>query len=590
MFQLRLRFLGGMSIGQEEHSFSDGLAGKALALMCYLVVTSEAQARGSLAGLLWSDFPEHRARSNLRDILSMLRRTPLAPFVQTSRRLVAFNSDLPHWLDTAEFQKGVHQSIQVRPVDPAGLETAIEQYRGEFLAGFHVPRAALFEEWVTVQRQQMHLLAVEALQQLVDFHLDAGSFEAGTTHARHLLTMDTWREETHRTLMLLLLLNGQHNAAVKQYQECRQILADELGVIPSKETQTLYENILKQIETTPPEDRMHIVPLESPHPGPVSHNLPGQVTLFIGREDEQRAIDNFLSDLTNRLITILGVGGIGKTRLALVVGERQVRAIQRDGGYRFPDGVFFVPLQAVESPTEIVPALCQALGFQPSDEGRAGRSIERQLLDYLRRKRLLLIVDNFEQLLNGVGILAKIHRSAPEVHLLVTSRQKLALQGERLYPLHGMPCPDSTEQVIKSERLLADYSAADLFTATARRVRPDFHLHENEVSSLIRICHLVDGLPLAVELAAGWTNLLPLAGIAAEIEQSLSFLESDLRDLPDRHRNMEAVFDVSWGRLSTAEQALFCNCVFFVAVSLGGRPSRSPAPLSEGWHYWPARH
>jgi len=174
-----------------------------------------------------------------------------------------------------------------------------------------------------------------------------------------------------------------------------------------------------------------------------------------------------------------------------------------------------------------------------------------------------LIVDNFEQLLNGVGILVKIHRSAPEVHLLVTSRQKLALQGERLYPLQGMPCPEPTGQVIRSERLLADYSAAGLFTATARRVRPDFQLHENEVSSLIQICHLVDGLPLAVELAAGWTNLLPLSGIAAEIEQSLSFLESDLRDLPDRHRNMEAVFDVSWGRLSTAEQALFLQlCVF----------------------------
>jgi predicted ATPase/DNA-binding SARP family transcriptional activator len=563
MSGLLLRFLGGMSISLEGHSFNDELAGKALGLICYLVVTSEAQTRSSLAGLLWSDFPEHRARSNLRDTLSILRKAPLAPFVQTSRRLIAFNSDLPHRLDLAEFQKGVQQSIQVRPVDSAGLATAIKQYRGEFLAGFHVPRAALFEEWVTVQRQQMHLLVIEALQRLVDIHLDAGNFVAGIPHARQLLILDAWREETHRTLMLLLFLNGQHNAALKQYQECHQILADELGVVPSTETKTLYENILKQIEATQPGERKRIVSIESQQFKQVPHNLPGQVTPFIGREDELRTIDNSLSDPTDRLITVLGAGGIGKTRLALALGERQVRVIQRDGGYRFPDGVFFVPLQAVESLTEIVPAFCQALGFQPSDEGRAGRSIERQLLDYVRQKRMLLIVDNFEQLLNGVGILAKIHRSARQVHLLVTSRQKLALHGERIYPLLGLPYPDSTAQVIKSKILLADYSAAGLFTATARRMRPDYHIQEEEVSSLIQICHLVDGLPLAIELAAGWVNLLSLADIAVEINQSLSFLESDLEDLPVRHRNLEAVFDVSWQQLSSVEQSNFSQlCIF----------------------------
>ena len=560
MPQLSLRFLGGLSIGEGNSLVSDGLATKALALVCYLSVTGEPQTREALASLLWSDFPEPRARSNLRDTLHALRRTTLAPYIQASRQLVVFNSDLPHHLDTGAFQAGVQESTQTRPVDAVGLQTALDHYRGEFLAGFHLSRATLFEEWVTGRRQQLNLLATEALQRLADYHLDAGSYEAGIPAARQLLTLDTWREESHRTLMRLLFMNGQLSAAIQQYRTCRDILAAELGVLPAGETQTLYENILKRIDLAHPEDAQSVVSRELQLP---AHNLPGQAIPFIGREAEQQKIDSFLNDPASWLITLLGVGGSGKTRLALAVGERQVGAIRRDGGYRFPDGVFFVPLEALESPGEIVPALCQALRFQPLDEGREGRSGKRQLLDYLRRKRLLLILDNFEQLLDGARILAEIHRSAPEVHLLVTSRQKLALQGERCYPLEGMAYPNARERAINARQLGADYAAAALFIAIAQRVQPAFQLLEEEVPALIRVCHLVDGLPLAVELAAGWTNLLSLADIASEIEHSLSFLESDLQDLPDRHRNMEAVFSASWHRLPSAEQALFAQLCGF---------------------------
>jgi DNA-binding SARP family transcriptional activator/predicted ATPase len=531
--------------------------------MCYLAVTNKVQTRGALAGLLWSDYPEHRARSNLRDTLALLRRTPLAPHLEIGRRAVSFNRESPYWLDTAEFQQGMDQGIRRLPEDPSSLEAAVELYRGKFLAGFQVPKAALFEEWVTVQRQQLYLLAVEALQQLVAHYLDAGKTEAGYGHACRLLVLDPWREESHRNLMLLQLLKGEHSAALKQYEQCRQILADELGVDPSPETQALFQNIRKQNSSQIALDKVQLPPDGSSPTGLVSHNIPGQVTPFIGREKEQRAIDNVLGDRTGRLITIYGVGGSGKTRLALAIGEKQLKAIERDGGFRFKDGVFFVPLEAVESLTEIVPAICQAITFQPADESQVGRSIERQLLGYLRRKRLLLIIDNFEQLLDGVGLLAKIHRSAADVHMLVTSRQKLALQGERLYALEGMSYPKAGDQVTNSEELLSDYPAAGLFAASARRVKPDFRLYEEEVPALTDLCQLVDGLPLAIELAAGWANVLSLDDIVLEIRRGLSFLESDLSDLPDRHRNLEAVFDVSWRRLTRAEQMVFGQlCVF----------------------------
>jgi predicted ATPase len=147
--------------------------------------------------------------------------------------------------------------------------------------------------------------------------------------------------------------------------------------------------------------------------------------------------------------------------------------------------------------------------------------------------------------------------------MLVTSRQKLSLHGERLYALQGLRYPQPDRQVATSEQLLANYSAPALFAASARRVKPDFHLYDEELPALIRLCRLVDGLPLALELAAAWTNVLSLSDIVAEVEQGLSFLESDLHDLPDRHRNMEAVFEVSWRRLARAEQAVFAQlCVF----------------------------
>ena len=331
MDQLRMRFMGGVSIRLNDVRVSEVLGAKALALVCYLAVTGEPQTRSKLAGLLWSDFEEHRARSNLRDTLSALRRTQLAPFLKASRRHIAFNSDLPHWLDAAEFQLAARRSMQERPTDIAGLEQAVSHYRGEFLLGFYLPSAALFEEWVTDLRQQLRMLAIEAFQLLIDSHMDAGDYEAGIPFARQLLSLDTWREETHRTLMLLLVQSGQATAAVSQYEQCRKILAEELGVPPSKETQTLYENILKRMTVTPPEDGLPAVPVDFGPFGPVPNNLPGQITPFIGREEEQRAIESYLIDQSDRLITVVGVGGIGKTRLALAVGNNSLDLASQSG-------------------------------------------------------------------------------------------------------------------------------------------------------------------------------------------------------------------------------------------------------------------
>jgi serine/threonine protein kinase/Tfp pilus assembly protein PilF len=317
------------------------------------------------------------------------------------------------------------------------------------------------------------------------------------------------------------------------------------------------------------------------------HNLPPQPTPFIGRETELAALDNLIADSKVRLITIVGPGGMGKTRLALASAERQLyqppsasRSPHREedrtasplvGGIEgglFPNGVYFVNLAPLSEAEHIIPALAAALNFPLQG---ADRSPQQQILDYLRQKQMLLVMDNFEHLLGpptsppqeggtqgGVDLVANILQAAPQVKILATSRERLHLHEEQVYPIQGLEFP-----AWETPEDAAEYTAVKLFLHSARRVRPNFALTSGDLTSLTRICRLVEGMPLGVELAAAWVDILPLADIAAEIQQSLDFLETDVRNIPERHRSMRAVFDASWQRLSDSEQEIFAQLSVF---------------------------
>jgi len=273
--------------------------------------------------------------------------------------------------------------------------------------------------------------------------------------------------------------------------------------------------------------------------------LPPQPTPFLGREQELRALERLLADPTVRLITICGPGGIGKTRLAIELASSSRNP--------FADRVVFVALQPIGSSNVLVSALADAVGCQLS-----GSQLPRlQLLSYLHNKELLLLLDNFEHLLAGVELLGELLAAAPGLRLLVTSREALNLQEEWLYPLHGLPFPPAAE----SEQL-ERYTAVQFFVDRARRVRPLFSL-QTEQAGVVRICHLVEGIPLALELAAVWTKMLPCHAIAAEIECNLAFLTTRLRNVPERHRSMRAAFDYSWALLHEKEQAVFRRLSIF---------------------------
>jgi predicted ATPase len=251
------------------------------------------------------------------------------------------------------------------------------------------------------------------------------------------------------------------------------------------------------------------------------------------------------------LVTIVGPGGIGKTRLAVAAAEQVLAA------RIFSEGPLFIDLAPLQEAGQILQALADASNFP--FPGGDGPSSKRQLLDYLRQKKMLIIFDNFEHLLEGAALVADILQAAPGVKILVTSRERLHLLPEQVYPIDGLAIPD-----LETGGDAEEYSAVRLFLQSAYRNRPDFSLRDDDdLTHLARICHMVAGMPLALELAASWIDTLSLDEIASELQQGLDILEAELRDLPERQRSVRASFDYTWRRLDEVEQAVFTQLSIF---------------------------
>lgn len=282
----------------------------------------------------------------------------------------------------------------------------------------------------------------------------------------------------------------------------------------------------------------------SPSPQPAPHHLPLPPTPLLGRDPELAAMSRIFNEPPCRLLTLTGMGGIGKTRLALEFASRQQS--------RFPGGVHYVPLASVNSAESIVPAIAEAFEFSfsgPVDP-------QEQLFNHIsheRKQSTLLVLDNLEHLLAqssaAAQLVAEILKRFPNIKVLCTSRERLNLHGEWTYELHGLPIPPY-EFLDKLE----DYSAAELFLQRARQIHAEFELTEADKTALARICHLVEGIPLALELAAAWVGVLSCREIAQEIERNIDFLITTMRDIPERHRSLKATFDHSWRLLSDKER------------------------------------
>jgi DNA-binding SARP family transcriptional activator/predicted ATPase len=542
MARLLVRLLGTLQVTLDGNPLTGFESDKERVLLAYLIEESQQpHRREKLAGLLWPERPEAAARGNLRRVLSNLRRllgdrSPSGlSFLLVTEQTIRFNPACDAWVDSLAFAKLLRP---LRQQSCTQLEEATRLYQGDFLEGFSIADSPACEEWMVLCRERYQRLMMEALHRLVEEYERQDNFERALELAWGQLDLEPWWEEAHRQLIRLLALSGRRSEALAQYVKCRQVLAEELDAEPSPETTSLYEKIRDQTLT---------VSMPSPQrwPGP-THNLPLTLGLFVGREAELTAVQGYLQDPACRLLTLVGAGGMGKTRLALEAVSDWISRLREDE----LEGVTLVSLAPLQTAEAVVPAIAHATGLALSP----GREPEQQLLDFFRQKRWLLILDSFEHLPEGAGFVGEILRATPHVKVLVTSRARLNLHSEYCLPIAGIGFP---ERIPEDPEQARGFAAVDLFLEAARRVQPGLEPTDPDLVEIAQVCRLVQGMPLGILLAAAWSGVLSPSDIAAEIDKGLDFLEADWADLPERQRSIRAVFDRSWNLLSDREREVF---------------------------------
>lgn len=548
--ELRVKLIGPPAAYIGDEPVSGFVSIKAQALLFYLAATRETHRRDALAALLWSDVPDRVAKKNLRDVLYNLRQL-LGPFLIITRHEVGLDPAAPTKIDSQYLLQTLTAARSTpsmpAPISANTLQTlaaASDPHQGEFLAGFYAPDAPLFEEWMLAEREHLRLELANALQNLTGYSLAFGDYAAAEAYARRQLELDSYRETAHRQLMTALALSGRRAEAAAHYETLVALLEDELGLQPAQITQEL----IAQIQA---EEKIPIA--FAAKPVQPSDNLPPQLTAFIGRECELEQITDLLLNETDcRLLTLIGPGGIGKTRLGTEAARKLLPT--------FTHGIYFVSLAPVQETSFIVPAMGKALNFR----FQGIKDPKEQLIDYLRPMQTLLLVDNCEHLLDGVDLLSEILASAPGVKLLATSRERLNIREEWVYEVRGLsyPSPFDLEQA-PGRTSLEKYDAIRLFIQYARRADAAFSIPTEELPHAVHLCQLLDGMPLGLELAASWVRTLAIREITAEAAKNLDFLSTTLRNVPDRHRSMRAVFEQSWQRLSVDEQYVLANLSVF---------------------------
>lgn len=540
---LNVRLLGRVQLDIDGRTIT--MRGhKPLALLAYLLVTGQPATRRRMIDLLF-DGPDD-PHANLRWTLAELRHAIGADFLAATRQEIAFNFACGHTLDVAALLGG---------------DTGA--YGGEFLAGLNVRGAPNFEAWVLSERERLDTFWRRALAAELVEHETSGNYTAAIGIARRLLAADNLEEQWHRALMRLLAQAGQREAALAQFDWCCRLLQSELDVPPSAETVALAQAIRQRTlaaaaaSTSPTPSAPAAASSSVNPPGDVPHNLPLPPTPFVGRTLELAEIARRLASPDCRLLTLVGPGGIGKSRLALETAARLVQAGQ------FPGGIYFVAMAEIGSVDLLASTLAELLKLPLP----AGEDPLSQLLAGLRRSAqpILLVLDDCH---DGevVAALAPILQAAPALKLIATARDRLNLRLEWVQDVRGLAYPGADDAQGDS-----DSGAVQLFAQCAARMDAAFALSPDNKPDVVRICQLVEGMPLALELAAGWIRVLSSREIAgeiagetsAEVAKSLDFLASSERDMPPRHRSIRAVFDHSWAYLVPEEQQVFRRLAVF---------------------------
>ena len=522
-------------------------------LLAYLLLHRDAPiSRQQLAFTFWPDTGDDQARSNLRTLLHRLRDAlpDSGCYLHFDRHTVLWHPDAALSLDVVDFEAALDRAQQAqraadRDIERRALQEAAEIYTGDLLP-------ACYDDWIGPFRERLSLAALRVVERLTLLQEEVGDYRAAIASAQRLLHADPLREVTYRYLMRLHALSGDRTGVVRAFNTCTSVLRRELGASPDVETRAAYATALKQTVASASSR-----PLNPPIPSSIGGNLPPELSHFVGRDDALAYVRQLIA--AHRLVTLTGSGGVGKTRLAL--------RIAADLRPEFPDGAWWVDLGPVADEALVTPTVASAIGVREGTGHSTTQDLARQLGD----KRLLLVLDNCEHLAGCVGRLAPdLLHTAPHLRILVTSQQSLGIAGELAWrvpslstPVMLAPIGQSAKRVENSADALSKYESVRLFVERAQASLPSFALTVGNFAAIAQICRRLNGIPLAIELAATRIRTMTPDQIAARLDDAFSLLARQTPAGPTRQQTLWAALEWSHDLLGLQERVCFRRLAVF---------------------------
>ena len=510
---------------------------KAMALLSYLAVTRSRHHRETLAALLWPESDATAAYSALRNVLWILRQTQLTEVVRSDRSTVELLDSELIEVDvnrfralTADCPERSHGLTEVCETCEPRLQEAVRLWTGPFMAGFTVANSVQFDDWQLAEGEALRRELTETLDRMIEHYFSIEDWSAAARYARQWLQVDAWNELGYRRLMQALSSQGKRSEALQVFEECTRVLTAELGLPPEEPTVALATRIRTTHGSAHSSTRSQ------------AHQLPHALVPIIGRREVSAQIEKLLLQDSAQVVTLVGMGGSGKTSLALHVG----RQIER----KYEHGAYFVSLDSIRGDNVVASTVAQALGIPLPREETS--TLLEQLGDFLRDRNLLLILDGAERVLPQVSALLSALATAAEVQIMVTSRIAPGTASEVAVPLHGLDYPGTD---VPSERA-ADYAAVRLLRVAAQRHGNLLEAGESELAGMARLTRLLEGSPLGLEMAAGWRSVLTWDEIADRVFDNLEFLVHMRDEIAPKHRAFVAVFEQAWSMLTDDAQAV----------------------------------
>lgn len=507
---LSFKLLGQVLITHDEKYLQHLYSNKALALLCYLVVEDGIHRREVLADLIWGGATEERAKANLRNAVYQLAKI-LPHYLISERHTVTFKTELPYSVDVVDFERLLNST------EPQAWHQAMMLYDGVFLKGLYVDDAPRFEEWLRNKRYFLEQSFITCMYQLAEYQLNQREYQQAATTYQTILEQDMLQECAHEALMLAWAKQGNLLQALAHYQHMVDILQEELGIEPRPDAVQLQKRLIhaQQHKNT---------------------TLIREPNKLIGREESLNQLSTWLSADHSRLITLTGLGGTGKSRLALHIAH----------GYKddFINGAYYISLASVDDVEVAIFMIAQALGIKLAGK----RPIQEQIIAYLKRYEMLIVLDNLEHLPDLVPVIASILEQTTDIKILVTSREVLNLREEYVCRLQGL----STAQEEKSLQTESNRYFLECCAKWSYTVEQD----KRQLKTIHEICQLLEGLPLGIELAVGLMSNHNPEIILAELHQTQAILQTEIANIPNRHRSLFATFEYSWRLLSDDLKAI----------------------------------